>query len=264
MGVCDWTSAYAIWLDKVMGTKPLEDNAKLRAGRVLQDAIATLTTMELGGGAYRYEVLCRSLEHPYATCTPDFLFDHPELGRVLLETKNTTQAEEWPLHGNPCLRNWVQCQHQMLVMGERVMVLAGLLFGYELRTYVVHRDDRFLERRLIPELRRLWGMIGERVRPDPDHTEASRRALEEEYETITPGKVIELGLEYQAIDDELADHEPVYKRAKQERDRLRNLIRDAMGDAERAVLPDGTRWTRSQDVTGKRSLRRWPMKGARA
>jgi predicted phage-related endonuclease len=249
------SSILGLWTEKVLGPGPDRDDAKLRAGRVLQPAIARLASMELGGPVREVEILFRSTRWPWMTCTPDFEIEHPDHGWMDLETKNTTAVEEWPKE-KPCARHWIQCQHQMAVRGRAGMILYGLLFGYQTRRYWVPRDDRFIEQELVPETGRLWQMIRTRTRPDPDHTASSSEAIQRLF-PFAAGTAVELDPEASDMTDRCLELDEQMKPMKQERETLRNKIKVAMGTAELGLLPDG-HWTYAENVNGQRALRYWP------
>ena len=250
-------SRMACYASKVLGPKPWDDDPKKRAGRVLEKAIAEIAQIELGTGPARvFQLLLRSKRWPLLTCTPDFLVEAPRLGLVMEETKNTTESEEWE-DDRPCRRNWIQCQHQLAVTGQRFMLLVGLLWGYKLVPIVIERDDKWIEGTYVPALEEFWSLVRARKIPGPDPSESCRRALVELFPEHAPGLTVDL--------PDLADQP--YAFAHEEVERLtaaiglyQNDIRARMQEAETAFLSDGTRWTYKTNKKGVRTLRRWPVK----
>ncbi len=257
---CGHESPMAVYTSKVLGPKDERPDQKMMVGRLIQPTIAMLVELAIGGKAQEFEMLVRSRSIPWILATPDYILNHPTLGWVLLELKNTTDSSTCRDKLRPCRMHWVQCQHQLAASGQRVMILAVFLFGYDLRLYEVRRDDAWLEGEYLPMLQRSWECVRARRLPEADDSESCRKALVRLFPDPDP----EVVLQCDDIDDQpyvIAVEE--IDRLQRACDKFKNQLRTRLVEAKAgtALLPDGTRWVLTKTKKGQ-SMKRWPVNGA--
>lgn len=162
-----------------------------------------------------------------------------------LQTKNIGfgSAEHWA-DGVPVYYR-IQCAHEALVFGSTRTTGAALVAGQRLAWDDIDVDtDGVLERQIVNLTKRF---ISEHVEtgiaPDPDASESARNTLSKLFPLQAPGKQVVLGAAAMERAYELETAKARLKAAKEEADRIENLIRAEIGDAEIAVYPDGSAHT---------------------
>jgi predicted phage-related endonuclease len=194
-----------------------------------------------------WEMLTRSTVYPWMGCTSDArLFTGAPVPRPPLQVKNT--IFDW--RGEVPAAILVQVLHELIVLGEPCGYVCTLQMGNRLRWgKVVRADHEDLCRLIVNATGAFWQQIIHREPIEPDASKSCRDALAQMYpatkdRTITlPGRFVEL-------DDEREAMLSVAKEATAKADALSNTIREAMRDAEIALLPNGIQYTYRQ---GKRS-----------
>ena len=249
-----WGGPYSVYGDKVLPPKEDDDDEKKLAGRVLEEAIAELARLKLGAKEKRRAArLLGSTIYPHLGCTLDYWVLHPIHGWIPLECKNTTESDDWRDDDRPPPHVWVQCQHQLAVTGEPIMVCAVLLWGYQLKCYEVPRDEKFITGTLVPETTRLWGHVEAGTRPDPDPSKECTATIKRLFPDAEPEKWL--------LVDEVTDYLDVtYFGLKEQADHLaermadiKNQMRDKLENAEGVVMDDGRKWSH-RGKNGKRKL----------
>src|SRR5690606_18938789 len=145
LGASDWGSNLELYYRKLGELKDeRSDNELMLWGRLLESAIRDETArradVQLAEAPCR---LLRSTEHPWAIATPDALTTDLEP----VEVKNLSHgydpegwAEQIPE------KYYLQCQHQMLVVGAQRCLFGALLWGSKLLWEWVPRDEMAIRR----------------------------------------------------------------------------------------------------------------------
>jgi putative phage-type endonuclease len=211
----------------------IEDNARMKFGRVLESVIAAEYAQENGVKVRRKNVIARHAKYPWMLANVDRLIEGRRVG---LECKNVDSMiyrfGEWGEAGSdevpmPYL---LQCVHYMAVMDYDEWHLAALVGGNSLQTYVVRRD-RELEQMLIEGEHEFWMHVVARQAPPFDFAHASALRLLKQLHRGTDGSTIVFDAEMEhwhavkvAADEQIKQYQAVS-------DGARAHVLHAMGDA---------------------------------
>lgn len=158
LGVNPWQTPYQLWRRKKGLDAPLQENAAMRAGHLLEGAVATYFEQESGRQVIKAsegDWLAVDKDRDYLRVSPDRTYwlngKHSNDNKGILECK-TTQLK---IDGNDIPKHWFcQLMYQLGVMGLQQGSLAWLMsgrdFGYrdiffdaELYAYMVERLEKF-------------------------------------------------------------------------------------------------------------------------
>jgi predicted phage-related endonuclease len=114
--------------------------------------------------------------------------------------------------------------------------------GTEFRWARIERDPAWLETHL-PAIRAFWQRVEDEDPPAPTGDEGDKAALAAMYPREQEGKTVVLDADYLDLAWQLEEAEKELKAAQEAVDEIKNRVRMAMGDAERALLADGSGWS---------------------
>lgn len=239
-------SPLQLWALKTGRLEPdsLDDVEFVRWGHVLEPIILSEYQAPYYSGrmARRNGWLVQSTAQPWAMCTLDGWTNHPEHGLIPLEIKTTNafNAEDWA-EGAPPKYHW-QLAHQMLVTGTPAASIACLIGGQRLVWADVERDP-VDEERILEAGDTFWQHVVDDTPPPTDGSRGSAKALAAMYPRHIEGKSVQLNGVMGELDAQLIGVKSQLKALESERRKIENELRAAIGDAETAFLPDGTRYT---------------------
>ena len=172
---------------------------------------------------------------PFMLGTPD-RFVHRDLGGPpigILEIKTCSLRKEWDWDPDPPKTAWCQLQHYLAVTGLPMGWLAVLIGGQRFLYHEVQRDEAFIAE-LIAREQAFWWHVANDVPPDPDGRDSTTAIINQRYTEGRPLEVVELGTK-----QELREAVSLLFRLtqddrsrKQEVDRLKNVLKLALGHAE--------------------------------
>lgn len=175
LGLNKWSSAYAVWLDKLGISEDRQQTAAMRWGNLHEPALRQ-AFIEDTGLRVRSCGLMRSKAHPFMQITPDGLVEDGGL----FESKTSTSylAEEWadgqvPDHAE------LQVQHGMAVTGRSHAWVVGLLDGREWFIRQVDRDEALIENLI--EIERTFWTVNVMQQIEPDLTATALGALKAQF-----------------------------------------------------------------------------------
>lgn len=269
LGVSPWAGPWDIWTQR-QGLKPPIDPARERAFarghryeiRALQDfaeesGVYTCQTWAIWAPDTRDAQVIVVGEVPWTVCSPDALvYRHASQGIDAhwggAEAKTTSEPQYWgPTQEIPSWQEQhasvvppqyaLQCYWSLEVTGLPSWTLIILLPWYEVRWYVIHRDEE-IQRSLLDavgEWRERHLVRGEA--PDIASSDACGSWLSQRFPGGKPQR--------EATDREamvvrrLRDLGAQARSIGQERDLLKNMLRASIGDATRLLLPGGGSYT---------------------
>ncbi len=205
-------------------------NLPMWLGLRLQDTVGELFSTQTGLRIRRDSRHYQHPAHPWMLAHLDFrLWGHP---KILVEAKTASSKDEWGAGPEEVPDDyWIQCQHEMAVVGADLCHLAVLFLGRgaEFRDYSIPRNEVFIER-MIPALSEFWhDHVLTKTPPPADGTEPSGRFLRTRYpaddglfKTATPEQVRQLVEPY-----ELARHNVEMAKAGEEK--LKQQIQELIG-----------------------------------
>lgn len=244
LGLSHYSGPWDVYERLVLGAPPDEPSPEQLRGVRLEGRVLATYAQVTGRRVQRTPPHTLYTREDWSTSTPDARSDER-----LVEAKTDRNAHRWGpeeriRRWEPGVEQivrpdyWLQVQHQLWTLDERVADLAVLLPGEdpflpELRVYTIDRDEDAVER-LVERLRGWWRrhIVG-REPPELDGSDAAGRALARiERQGSRPATAHELGL---ALTYELlARQEKAAKDAKKAAGRL--LVASA-GATRRLELP---------------------------
>lgn len=139
MGVNPYRGAYSVWADKLGKTDPVDDNEALRQGRDFEDYVARRFTEKTGMRVRREYGMLRSDVWPWMVAN----IDRRIIGeRAGLECKTSRDIHmKRYKNGDFPLEYYCQCLHYLAVTGWDKWYLAVLVYGTDLLTFEIKRED---------------------------------------------------------------------------------------------------------------------------
>jgi putative phage-type endonuclease len=197
--------------------------------------------------------------HPYAIlCNSDFPMLHATLdGEHTIATTDmpSNPAIPAPLEiknvGARMMKHWdddvplyvqAQLQCQMLVSGANWGAVAAMLGGQSLVWRDFEINQTFCEHLVEVCERFLWN-LDRGIMPEPEGTEAEKKAIIRAWPQADPGVTVPLPGELTNSEIAIEDCEAEIRRLETIVTKQKNKIRLAIGEAEVGVLPNGNKWT---------------------
>ncbi len=235
MGVNPYRGAYSVWADKLGKTDPVEDNEALRQGRDFEDYVARRFTEKTGLRVRREYGMLRSDAWPWMVAN----IDRRIIGeRAGLECKTSRDIHmKRYKNGDFPLEYYCQCLHYLAVTGWDMWYLAVLVYGTDLLTFEIKREDVEDDiGALIQAEDSFWHeyVMPER-QPLPDGLESTTKALGAVWAASAPevaidadeaadtllGRLQGLRRDRRAIDAQITETENMVKARMQEAEALR-------------------------------------------
>lgn len=251
VGLDRWRSRHDVWLDKVGEGRPNPENERMLWGTVLESAIRK-EYMRRTGRRVRVGVV-RHPDYPFVRGHVDGLGESH-----VLEVKTAQDSREWA-DVDPATRigpsDWTsipphyrpQVAHYILAAGVQLADVAVLLQGHDFRMYLDLPRPSWADELLAEEVEFWTDHVLTRIPPPIDGSEGSGRMLAARWPVDDGSELVALPHQYATLD--------AYRRARvnveqaaAERDRLEQVIKEAMGEASYLLAP-GIRisWKRSRD-----------------
>lgn len=234
-----YKSAMNVYLDKIGELPPLEDNPKMKAGRILEPVVADWFSEETGYKVWRQNALFQHKEHDFMLANIDRWLPGQNAG---LECKNTSEycREDWS--GTQAPREYIlQCNHYMAITGADRWFIAVLIGGWDFQWRVIERDEELITG-LIQVERGFWHEhVLAKVPPAFSHQDTE--FLKGMYPSSDSAKSIELPEEAYPVMQKLFEARRVKNEANEQEESAKNQIKGFMGDAERAYFQGELRFT---------------------
>jgi len=254
-----WGSPLHVAADKLGALEERPMTEYQEAGLRMEAPIAAWAVEDIKPFNYmHWGRLLRSTKYPWLICTPDFelQFTHGEASglHVPLQIKNTVKAGDWKEEPPPAVI--AQCLTEQIVTGVPFSYCATLLLGNRLRwAKIVRADYEELCAQIIEETGSFWEKVQSGKRIEVDASEKTREAIAALW-PAEEGKEIALDGGFVALDSEREAALSAAAEYKVMADGLSNEIREAMGDAEVATLPNGVVFTYKQGARSRPLLRK--------
>ena len=235
MGVNPYRGAYSVWADKLGKTNPVDDNEALRQGRDFEDYVARRFSEKTGLRVRREYGMLRSEAWPWMVAN----IDRRIIGeRAGLECKTSRDIHmKRYKNGDFPLEYYCQCLHYLAVTGWDKWYLAVLVYGTDLLTFEIKREDVEDDiGALIKAEDSFWHeYVLPRKQPMPDGLESTTKALGAVWAASTPDTAIDaddetdallsrlcgLKRERKTLDDQIAEAENMVKARMQEAEEMR-------------------------------------------
>lgn len=237
LGVNPWETPYQLWRRKKGLDAPTTENAAMRAGHILESAVAKYFEEDSGRKVIKAsggDWLAVDTQREYLRVSPDRTYwlegKHSADNKGILECK-TTQME---IDGDDLPKHWFcQLMYQLGVMGYRQGSLAWLTRGYKFGYTDIYFDPDFYGY-MVEAIEKFWAdyIVGDQ---EPAVTTVEDIALK--YPRSAAGKAVE-------VTDEVMESVNLLKSLKPQLDELTRQKKEAeervklyMGEAESLCLP---------------------------
>ncbi len=238
-------STLTVWAEKTRGDLAEEfEREELIVGKLLEPGLRAILAHKTGleiehPGDF---TIFRHAEKSFIGATLDAIVfddDGPQPGE--LKNVSTFAGRDWREDNVP-LKFAVQCNHQMFVTGAKRCYLLGLIGGNKPHVRILDRNDRFIEKTLLPRLEWFWQYVKSNVMPPIDGSEATGEALRRLWPD-DDGSQVALPDELAEEADRLADAKEAIKAAEEAATLAQNRLMAAIGEHSYGVLPDGRRFS---------------------
>ncbi len=241
-GVNPYESAIEVYADKI-SSDPVSDDPPsefARWGHILEPHILEQFRIRRPERTAKREGrLLRSRARPWQLSTLDAR-QHKRKGGPpgLVEIKST--KFEWQQLPEDI---WAQAMHQFAV----TKLSYGSIVIFNRTSCEVSIVDIEPDHEYIAELTEIeaefWSNLEQGIPPAPDSSPGARKALGEIYKAHVEGKTVELEAKFLDIADGLERSKAAIKAAEEVKREFENRLIAAIGDAETALLPDGSSYT---------------------
>lgn len=237
LGLNPYTSAYAVYHEKLSLAEPFEGNDKTRLGSDLEEYVAKRFTEIMSERGtplkvHRLNGILRSREHLFMLADVDRMIVGENVG---LECKTTSNNDNYDFEAGEYPLYW-RCQilHYMSVTGAKRWYLCVLdLYSGRVSVIEVMRDEADIEA-LIAGERRFWEeYIEKRICPSPDGSERNEEILKTKYPRSDDEQPpIDL-MGYERELSELAELKAKIKALETQEAAAEQTLKEAIGNASR-------------------------------
>ena len=229
-----WRGPLAVYLSKVGAAPDTDPNEAMEWGIELEDVIAKKFARRTGFAIRRCNMILQHPEYPFMLANIDrYVRDEDEPAWGILEVKNVGEyrAEDWADDSVPEYYQ-IQVQHYMAVTGAEYAWVAPLIGGNRLKPVKVPRNNKLI-RSLIAIESDFWKLVESRTPPPLDDSPEASKVLKAIYPQSKAQSVLideDVYLKLKSARQRVAD-------AEREARGLENQIKEAMGEAEAAMVP---------------------------
>ncbi|WP_088832685.1 YqaJ viral recombinase family nuclease [Paenibacillus tyrfis] len=245
-----YKSPMGVYLDKLGELPPIEDNPKMKAGRMLEPIIADWFSEETGYKVQRRNAILSHPKHSFMLANIDRWLSGQNAG---LECKNTAEycKEDWS--GTQAPTEYIlQCNHYMAVTGADRWYIAVLIGGWDFQWRVIERDDDLI-RNLITVEKEFWhDHVLAKVPPAYSHQDTE--FLKTQFPTSTPNAAFQLGEDTYPIMQDLFRARADEEDAKRRKNSAANQIKGLMGENELAFFQGDLKFTWKTNKKGIRTF----------
>ncbi|MEK5415100.1 YqaJ viral recombinase family nuclease [Paenibacillus sp. FSL L8-0708] len=250
-GLSRYKSPMAVYLDKLGEIPPLDDNPKMKAGRILEPVVADWFSEETGMKATKQNAIFQHPEEPHMLANIDRWLPKQNAG---LECKNTAEYCRSDWEGATAPTEYIlQANHYMAVTGADRWFIAVLIGGWDFQWRVVERDEELIKN-LITIEREFWHSNVLAQQP-PSFSHQDTEYLKETYGETTPDLSIDLPESAWEVIQKLAEARKVKAAAVMQEETAKNQIKGMMQDAEKSYFQGELRFTWKANKKGIRSFK---------
>lgn len=233
VGLSRFKSAYSVFLDKIGELPPIEDNPKMKAGRVLEPVIADWFTDETGIKVQEQKWIFQHSQYPFMLANIDRWVPGENAG---LEIKNTSEynRQDWfdGLTEIIPVEYQLQSNHYMAVTNADKWYVAVLIGGWDFQWRVIERDEQLIKN-LITIEQNFWdNHVLANVPPQvgSQDTDLLSNAFPR-----SNGSTMEISEAYYELVKNLLDAKSQHELAKVNYEEAKNRIKQLMGENELAL-----------------------------
>jgi putative phage-type endonuclease len=172
---------------------------------------------------------------PFMLGTPDRFVYRGDIDRPIgiLEIKTCSLRKQWDWDPDPPRAAWCQLQHYLAVTGLPMGWLAVLIGGQKFMYHEVQRDEAFISEMIHKEQAFWWHVVND-VPPEPDGFDSTTAIINHRYAESRPLEIVELSGQPELVEavSMLRTLIGETRARKSEVDRLKNVLKLALGEAE--------------------------------
>lgn len=250
-GMSRYKSPMEVYLDKLGEIPPLEDNPKMKAGRMLEPLIADWFAEETGMKVQRQNAIFQHREHEHMLANIDRWLPGQNAG---LEIKNTAEycRDDWS--GTQAPTEYIlQCNHYMAVTGAERWYIAVLIGGWDFQWKIIERDEELIKNLITIECEFWHNNVLEKIPPALSHQDTDY--LKETYKDSIADSSLDLPEEAYPIIETYYEADKAAKSAELAKETAKNQIKGIMGYKERAYWQGELAFTWKANKKGVRSFR---------
>jgi len=255
VGLNPYQSQLELWMiktgreDQLPSIDPNDDDSPMYWGNILEPIVATHYTKRTGNKVRRVNAVLQHPDKDKAWMLANL--DYSVVGASDVQVLECKTAGEFGARlwrdGVP---EYVQCQvqHQLAVTGKTAADVCVLLCGQEIQVHRIERDEALIAR-LIDLERKFWNYVETDTPPPADGSESAGAALRYLYPQ-DDGETVDLTDDPHLCNvfDQLVTARRKLKTLTEHEELLKQTLQQAMGDATRATLAQGSiSWKRSKD-----------------
>lgn len=230
-GLSRYRSPLAVYLDKMGEIPPLEDNPKMKAGRMLEPVIADWFGEETGMKVMKQNAIFQHKTHPFMLANIDRWLPGQNAG---LEIKNTGEYSRDDWSGTQAPTEYIlQCNHYMAVTGAERWYIAVLIGGWDLQWRIIERDETLIAN-LITIEEAFWTKHINAQQP-PAVNSQDTDLLNQMYPTSRTASKFELSEFHYDTVKRLVDTKTTMKRAEDDHEDAKNQMKNLMGENELVI-----------------------------
>lgn len=237
LGLSPWRTPLAVYAEKLGLVEPDPQSEAAYWGTRIEPLVLERFRAETGRDVKPGGRLIRSVERPWQLCTLDGT--QVSTGRSdpgVVEIKCTALRGRWD-DGVPDYVE-TQVQHQLAVTGFQWASVAVLFGGSEFFWIDVERDEKFIATLTAAEAA-FWQAIIDREPPPAEATDADRAILAKLWPKDS-GELVTLDGSFMDLDDRREELKAQARGIDKELLGIENILRQAIGEASFAILPNGT------------------------
>lgn len=250
-GMSRYKSPMGVYLDKLGELPPLEDNPKMKAGRMLEPVIADWFAEETGMKVMKQNAIFQHPDHKFMLANIDRWLPGLNAG---LEIKNTSEycREDWA--GTQAPTEYVlQCNHYMAVLNADRWFVAVLLGGWDFQWRVIERDEDLINNLITIESEFWNGNVLAKIPPSFSHQDTD--LLKERYKDSVSDSSVDLPQEAYSIMEALKEARREKQNAKMMEDTAKNQIKGIMEYDELAYWQGDLVFTWKANKNGVRAFK---------
>lgn len=250
-GMSRYSSPMSVYMDKLGDLPPLEDNPRMKAGRMLEGVIADWFAEETGYRVQKQNSIFQHKDHKFMLANIDRWLPGQNAG---LEIKNTSEycKEDWA--GSTAPTEYVlQCNHYMAVTGADRWAIAVLIGGWDFQWRVIERDEDLINNLITIESEFWNGNVLAKIPPSFSHQDTD--LLKERYKDSVSDSSVDLPQEAYSIMEALKEAREAKKTAERHEETAKNQIKGIMQDNEKAYWQGDLVFTWKANKKNVRSFR---------
>lgn len=250
-GMSRYSSPMSVYMDKLGDLPPLEDNPRMKAGRILEPIIADWFAEETGYKVVKRNAMFQHRQHPFMLANIDRWLPGMNAG---LEIKNTGEhsKDDW-LGATAPTEYILQSNHYMAVTGADRWFIAVLIGGWDFQWRVIERDEDLINNLITIESSFWNDNVLAKIPPSFSHQDTN--LLKERYKDSVADSSVDLPQEAYSIMEALKEAREAKKTAERHEDTAKNQIKGIMRERENAYWQGDLVFTWRADKNGVRSFK---------